>query len=310
MVLLLCLVAAVCLAEATPQEIAFQSDRDGNDEIYLMGADGERPVNLTHDLAAQDQRPVWSPDGTRLAFMSDRLGKWDMYLLDLVSRGVTSLVDLDVFNVPYAWSPDGRWISFHATSGRSGDEGRNFLVRSDDRQLRGLPWAQAYDTPPVWSPDGQWIAFVAWVRDGNREIYVAHADGSDARNLTRSDGSDEDPAWSPDGTRLAFVTSRDGNQGSHEVYVTDVDGSISYNLTKSPGLDTSPDWSPDGRRIAFATYRDGNWEIYAVDADGGTPVNLTRNPADDIEPTWRPMAVGTTDVRQRAWGDVKRELQE
>jgi hypothetical protein len=100
---------------------------------------------------------------------------------------------------------------------------------------------------PAWSPDGRKIAFVS-DRDGNSEIYVIHADGSEQRNLTRQPASDSHPSWSPDGRKLAFVSRRDGNA---EIYVMNADGSELRNVTRTPSDDLDPAWSPNGRAIAF-----------------------------------------------------------
>jgi Tol biopolymer transport system component len=128
------------------------------------------------------------------------------------------------------------------------------------------------------------IAFLSG-RDGNGEIYVMNADGSDQTRLTDNPANDFFPAWSPDGTRIAFESARDGNR---EIYVMNADGSGQANLTGSPADDIDPAWSPDGTRIAFNSNRDGNGEIYVMNADGSSQTRLTDNPADDLEPAWSP----------------------
>jgi Tol biopolymer transport system component len=128
------------------------------------------------------------------------------------------------------------------------------------------------------------IAFVS-ERDGNGEVYVMDADGSNPTNLTNNAAWDVYPAWSPDGTRIAFVSDRDG---SYEIYVMDADGSNPRNLTNNAVWDGDPAWSPDGMQIAFVTGRDGNDEIYVMNADGSNPRNLTNSAAGDDEFAWSP----------------------
>jgi len=104
-------------------------------------------------------------------------------------------------------------------------------------------------------------------RDGNSDIWVMGADGSNPVNLTNDEASSWGPAWSPDGTRIAFTYG--GYPGPGEVYVLGADGPV--NLTNNEARDGSPAWSPDGARIAFVTDRDGNPDIYVMDAATETP---------------------------------------
>ena len=141
------------------------------------------------------------------------------------------------------------------------------------------------DWAPVWSPDGQRLAFAS-SRDGNTEVYVMDADGTNPTNLTQNADTDGwNLVWSPDGQRLAFTSERDGNT---EVYVMDADGTDPTNLTQSAGDDWAPVWSPDGQHIAFTSSRDGNTEVYVMDADGTDPTNLTQSAGDDWAPVWSP----------------------
>src|SRR3990172_1844040 len=117
------------------------------------------------------------------------------------------------------------------------------------------------------------IAFAS-ERDGNYEIYVMDADGSNPTNLTNDGATDGGPAWSPDGGKIAFTSERDGN---YEIYVMDADGSNPTNLTNNSAWDSEPAWSPDGSKIAFESYRDNNREIYVMNADGTAQTNLTNN---------------------------------
>jgi TolB protein len=145
---------------------------------------------------------------------------------------------------------------------------------------------------PAWSPDGRKLAFVSQ-RDGNAEIYVMSADGSEQQNLTRQPASDSHPSWSPNGRKLAFVSRRDGNS---EIYVMNADGSGLRNLTRTPSADRDPAWSPDGRAIAFVQecmprpgdprWRCGATYLRVVNADGSGLRRLTTHRGHALTPSW------------------------
>jgi Tol biopolymer transport system component len=155
----------------------------------------------------------------------------------------------------------------------------------------------ANDFDPSWSPDGEKIAFAS-NRDGNYEIYVMNADGSDVIRLTDNDDVlDREPSWSPDGEKIAFVSNRDAIEEPDEIgdanaiYSMDADdGSDVTMLTDNDvPLGSHPTWSPDGEKIAFVSFRDGDNEIYSMDADDGSDVTmLTEHEANHLYPTWSP----------------------
>jgi hypothetical protein len=118
-----------------------------------------------------------------------------------------------------------------------------------DVQLTNDP---AGDLAPVWSPEGTRIAFES-LRDGNSEIYVMDADGSNQINLTRQEADDHAPSWSPDGKLIAFESLRDG---ARELYVMSSDGSEGARLTNGPGLSVAPHWDIDGSEIIFSRIPD------------------------------------------------------
>ena len=108
--------------------------------------------------------------------------------------------------------------------------------------------------------------------DGNPEIYIMKADGTNQTRLTNNLASDSFAVWAPNASRIAFVSERNQNA---EIYVVNVDGTNERNLTNNTTTDFSPSWSPNGSQIAFESDRDGNFEIYVMNADGTNPQRLT-----------------------------------
>jgi TolB protein len=263
-------------------------------ELFVMNADGTNYQKLA-ESEADDITPVWSPDGRRIAFVSQRDGNREVYLVSADSlTGAGSIGPLNITQHPAedwapAWSPDGQQIAF--SSNRQGNW-EIFIVNADGSGLKQITNDGAGNLSPVWSPDGQAMAYAS-KRDGDWEIYTMP--GPDAqeqltgeqRRLTFSRGNDLSPLFSPQGDRIAFESNREGNV---EIYVMNPDGSNQQNLSNLPYADDhGPVWSPDGRRLVFYSNRDGNWDLFVMNAAGEEVVNLTNTPdRDEQAPTWRP----------------------
>jgi TolB protein len=264
-----------------PGRIVFQSNRGGNNEIYVMNGDGSELTNLTNN-PADDQAPFWSPDGKRIAFQSFRDGNSEVYVMNADGSNLTRLTNDPADDAVDGWSPDGKKILFH--SSRNGNY-EVYAMNADGTDQTNLTNSPMDDEIPDWSPDGTKIAFMS-DREGNPEIYVMNADGSNPIRLTNSPAEDLFPYWSPDGTRIAFFSHRDGNS---ELYVMNVDGSNQVNLSNNRADDEPPaSWSADGTKILFNSNRDGNYEIYVMNLDGSGVARLTDNPADDFSADWQP----------------------
>lgn len=257
-----------------PGIIAFESNRDGNWELYTMKSDGSEQTRITND-PAEDWDPVWSPDGSQIAFESKRgVGtSWEIYVIapdgsgiaDSLARGYTP-----------AWSPDGSRIVFS-------EFGTLAIVNADGTGLSELPGAAGDN--PAWSPDGARVAFNQTEEDDNGDLALMELETESLVKLTSFAGYEGEAAWSPDGERIAFVSDAEGN---YDIYVINADGSGLAQLTSDPADDREPTWSPDGSRIAFQSNRDGNWEIYVMAADGSGQTNISDRATDETSPAWRP----------------------
>jgi hypothetical protein len=271
------------------RQLAFVSNGDGDDEIFLIKSNGTGLTRLTNNFVS-DANPAWSPDGSKIAFHSHRVANTDIYVMNADGTSPTRLTTAVEADYQPSWSPDGTKIAF--TSARDG-QAEIYVMNADGSNQVRLTIDDAgpiADGDPAWSPDGTRIAFWS-ARDGQSEIYMMNADGSNPQRLTTS-GGNEQPAWSPDGTKLAFRHYQcDGYYSYYcdaDLYVVNVDGSGIAQLTSGYLFDDEPDWSRDGTWIAFATsYCDGYYNcISAVRPNGTGQSVIVIGPY--YQPAWRP----------------------
>jgi TolB protein len=266
---------------AAQGKIAFVSeDRDHNCGIWAMNADGTQPTQLTDD----GDYPVWSPDGSRIAFLAGRVNaQYGLYVMSADGSDRKRVCDERAASVPPSWSPDGTQIAF--ASGRD-----IWVVDADGGDLLNLTRDAGLDAYPAWSPDGAWIAFQG-VRQGNEGIFVVRPDGTGLKRLTHSPRADRFPRWSPDGTKIVFERFPDEDREmrlGRDVWLMNADGSDQRKLVE---FAIDPVWSHDGRTIACVHQR-GTVEarVYTVSPEGGNAVPRTADGAgsQDSDPSWSP----------------------
>ena len=225
-------------------KIAFASNRAGSSQapetpftppewqLYVISADGSGETRLTFD-GTVNVSPTWSPDGTRIAFQSDRDGDPDIYVVNSDGTGLSQLTDNERPDLLPAWSPDGRQIAF--VSDRPKTEFRS-------------------DISAGW------------------DLYIMNADGTDQFALTNVPNINFGrPSWSPDGRYLVFdgryasavqTAAGIGAKGINEIYAMRMEGQYEFsrltdNRTNNPDLHFGPVWSPNGKSIAFLSRRSG-----------------------------------------------------
>ncbi len=262
--------------------------QDADCEIGVIGPDGRGQRRLT-DNYFEEQGPTWSPDGTRIAFASNRgEGQYDIYLMRADGSKQRNITNSPGDDWDASWSPDGKKIAFISDRDRNDDV---YLMNPDGTDRTNITDSPALqEGDPSWSPDGTHIAFEVCPNNlttAGCEVYVMSPDGSGQTNLTVHPAGDENPAWAPDGRRIAFETDRDGNW---EIYVMNSDGSGQNNLSSNSATDFEAAWSPDGRKIAFTSNRPSS-QVHVMNYDGiGLQEELTGGDGIGDEPSWGPGA--------------------
>ncbi len=175
-------------------QIVFFSTRDDpiNDEVYAINVDGTNVRRLTNN-PADDAIATWSPDGTRIAWETNREGDFDIWIMDADGTNPTALTVDPADDEWPAWSPDGTKIAFDTW--RDGNR-EIYVINIDGSGLANLTVDPGWDSAPAWSRDGSKIAFSS-DRGGGIDIWVMDADGSNPVNLTNDGWGDFFPSWSP-----------------------------------------------------------------------------------------------------------------
>lgn len=270
--------------------IAFASDRSGPFSVYAQNVVGDTAVPLVSG-PSNNATPVWSPDGTKLVFASDRDSNFEIYvrLADGTEQRLTNH-SADDFHP--SWSPDGTLILF--TSNRGGGYYQAYTMNQDGSNVQQVGVIANNVLYPRFSPDGSRIAFMRAsipipACDWNWDIWVMDSTGGNQLGVTTNLGGDLYPNWTPDG-RIIYASCR--NFFSSNLYIVDPDSGAETQVTDWSGNELHGVYSPDEAHLAFNATLDGNYEIYIRTWADGTTFNLSQNPADDLTPDWDGQRIG------------------
>jgi Tol biopolymer transport system component len=293
--------------------IAFQADVRGNTQIFTIKPNGKGLTQVT-DLRTDDpgpgaENPVWSPDGSLIAFDTQtQFGaplytRVNVFTIAPDGSGLTELpLPVGNFNGDPAYSPDGKQISFDQDVGKSAPTVHGIYIADSDgtdprRLTTGLATTKAYDTESQWSPDGGTVAFTRIKNNKEAAIFTVRIDGTGLTQLTPYKLDAASPDWSPDGDRIAFSSYYDAPGGkAARIYTMRPDGNDKTPITRDRGdtvFSFRPSWSPDGTRIVFVRAapknKKGDYlvELYTINPHGGKLERLTHMPdAFPFYPDW------------------------
>ncbi|MFB0565056.1 MAG: Tol-Pal system beta propeller repeat protein TolB [Candidatus Aminicenantaceae bacterium] len=247
-------------------KVVFISNRDGNDELYMMDYDGHNQTRLTFNKT-KDYMPAWSADGRKIAFTSYRGVNAGLYILDIYEGKIAEVATKGTNFAP-SFSPNGRKMVFCSTMDGNAEI---YVSQSDGKNIKRLTFNRATDTAPSWSPTSREIVFTS-DRGGTPQIYVMDAEGSNFRRVSFGGSYHDAPVWSPIGNRIAYVSRVNM---IFDIYVLNLRTKQITKLTESNARNESPCWSPDGRHLIFSSNLSGTIQLYSIDYDGANLRRLT-----------------------------------
>jgi len=259
-------------------KLAFVSNRDGNDEIYMMDYDGANQTRITFNRI-KDYIPAFSPDQRKIAYTTYKRANPDL-VIRYIYEGKETAAATRGTNFSAAFSPDGKKMAFCSTMDGNAEI---YVANSDGTNPRRLTFNSAIDTAPSWSPTGREIAFTSdRAGTGSPQIYVMDAEGSNVRKVSFGGNYHDAPSWSPAGDVIAFVSRV---ENLFDIYLLNLRTNQITKITETNARNETPSWSPDGRHLVFASNLSGTIQIYAVDYDGANLRRLTSSGENKL-PNW------------------------
>ncbi|MBI2921673.1 MAG: PD40 domain-containing protein [Planctomycetes bacterium] len=233
--------------------------------------------------------PRVSPDGKRVAYLSDRSKSMSVDVVDIDGRHrvatllltVNSTLEfVDRSHSGVTWSPDGKELAFVAEWGQKKD-----VYVTDPGALGGvrrLKFDFEEMSSPAWSPDGKTIAFSGLDR-GKTDIWLGEVGTGKVKRLTKDHFHDDHPCWSPDGRSVAYASERGGQT---DLYLADAATGETVPLMETGANERTPAFSPDGKLLAYASDEGGIWNIWLKELEGGKVRRLTDVPGGALSPSF------------------------
>lgn len=276
--------------------------RTGDTEIFRVDPDAGDAINLTRSPASEDRYPCWSPDGKRIAFISNRAGGANLFIMDADGSNTHQITHTDAVCYMPSWVGERIVLGIHGQKPEMGS------IKPDGTDLRML--GAGHD--PCFSPDGTKIAYTGEA-PGGVSVFVMDADGSHKRQVVRETNAWGAifPSWSPDGKQIVY-SFKVGE--SLELFVIDADGANPRQLTHLQKVCTPAAWSPDGKWISFRFTDETYWrnkqrmeQVYKEKPSDKRPVWVIRPDGTDahlIEPLHYQCAM---DGSRAAWKPIAKQ---
>ena len=215
--------------------LAWTDFSSGRPDLYIKNLSTGSTVSVKKQGVCIS--PAWRPGTNECATTLSYEGSQDLYLITADGRVVRRLTRGQSIEVSPTFSPDGSKMAFVST--REGPP-QVFIQDIVSGSVRRLTYSGKYNTQPSWSPSGDKILYSSMHKNGEINIFLINADGSDLLQLTKNSKNNEYPSWSPDGSMIVFSSTRDGTR---KLYVMNVDGTNQRSLLKMKGEQQQPSWS-------------------------------------------------------------------